>query len=108
MSTQEHSAPFSLAQLLIELSGDLEKREQFQRDPAPFLANGNFSDEQIDALLSRNPAAVRQAFGLAAGGPGEDGGNIQPQKAPKKKKKTVPKKKKTTKAPAKKKTRPKK
>lgn len=107
MSTHENSAPFSLAQLLIDLSGDLDKREQFQRDPAPFLANGGFTADQIDALLSRDPGAVRHAFSLAPGGPGEDGGNIREEKKPKKKKKTVPKKK-TSKAPAKKKTRPKK
>ena len=94
MSTQENAVPFSLAHLLIELSQDVEKREEFQRDPSSFLANRSLKPTELDALLSRDPHLIRSAFGLYANGiPGLDG--ILPSKPKKKpaKKKKVPKKK---------------
>jgi hypothetical protein len=82
LSTQENAVPFSLAHLLIELSQDTEKREEFRRDPSSFLANHTLSAEQLDAILSRDPHLLRSAFGMYANGVGLDG---QPLKKPKKK-----------------------
>jgi hypothetical protein len=97
MSTHENALPSSLAHLLIELSQDSEKREQFKNDPSLFLGNGDFRPEQIEALLSRDPDMIRLAFGLRAANPLLE--EIRPpaekKKVPKKKvpKKKVPKKK---------------
>ena len=98
MSTQEHAVPFSLAHLLIELSQDGEKREQFQHDPSSFLANHTFSANEVDALLSRDPHLLRSAFGLYVNGiPGVDGLAQAPKKKKPAKKKKKPAKKKSTK-----------
>ena len=72
MSTQENSVPLSLAHLLIELSQDIEKREQFRQNPSPFLANNAFSPKEIKALLSRDSQAIKQAFGLNLANAGLD------------------------------------
>ena len=98
MSTHENALPSSLAHLLIELSQNTEKREQFKNDPFLFLEDSGFRPEQIDALLSRDPEMIRLAFGIDAAQPPL--GVIRPpaeekKKVPKKKvpKKKVPKKK---------------
>ncbi|HEY2383408.1 MAG TPA: hypothetical protein VGK48_19710 [Terriglobia bacterium] len=72
MSTQENPVPLNLAHLLVELSQNIEKREQFRRNPSPFLANNEFNPKEIEALLSRDSQAVRQAFGLSLGHAGLD------------------------------------
>ena len=88
MSTHENALPSSLAHLLIELSQDSEKREQFKNDPSLFLGDGNFRPEQIEALLSRDPEIIRLAFGIQASNP-----LLAEIRPPAKKKKKVPKKK---------------
>ena len=70
MSTQETPVPSKVAHLLIELSQDLEKRERFRRNPSSFLGNNAFNPKEIEALLSRNPQALREAFGLSLTNPG--------------------------------------
>jgi hypothetical protein len=72
MSTQQNEIPSSLAQLLIELSQDVDKKEQFRKSPSSFLENGNFNAKEIEALLSRDPHSVRSAFGLSLGQAGLD------------------------------------
>jgi hypothetical protein len=93
MSTHENALPSSLAHLLIELSQDTEKREQFKNDPSLFLGDGGFRPEQIEALLSRDPEMIRLAFGMRAANPLLE--TPSEKKPPKKKvpKKKVPKKK---------------
>jgi hypothetical protein len=88
MSTHENALPSSLAQLLIELSQDTEKREQFKNDPSLFLGDGGFRPEQIEALLSRDSEMIRLAFGIEAATP-----LLEDIRMPAKKKKKVPKKK---------------
>jgi hypothetical protein len=88
MSTHENALPSSLAHLLIELSQDSEKREQFKNDPSVFLGSGDFRPEQIEALLSRDPDAIRLAFGIKAANP-----LLEEIRPPAEKKKKVPKKK---------------
>ena len=109
MSTHENALPSSLAHLLIELSQNTEKREQFKNDPFLFLEDSGFRPEQIDALLSRDPEMIRLAFGIDAAQPplgvirtpAEEKKKVPKKKVPKKKvpkkkvaKKKVPKKKK--------------
>jgi hypothetical protein len=109
VSTQENAVPSSLAHLLIELSQDSEKREEFRRDPSPFLANYSFSAKEINALLSRDLHLLRSAFGLRVdGNPGVDGlddlvRSIVRDELKKSKKKKKPSKKKKDKGPKKKK-----
>ena len=97
MSTHENALPSSLAHLLIELSQDTEKREQFKNNPSLFLGDGAFRPEQIEALLSRDPEMIRFAFGIEAATPLLEGLRTpaKKKKVPKKKvpKKKVPKKK---------------
>jgi hypothetical protein len=88
MSTHENALPSSLAHLLIELSQDTEKREQFKNNPSLFLGGGAFRPEQIEALLSRDPEMIRLAFGIEAATP-----LLEEIRPPAKKKKKVPKKK---------------
>jgi hypothetical protein len=109
MSTHENALPSSLAHLLIELSQDIEKREQFKNNPSLFLGDGDFRPEQIEALLSRDPEMIRLAFSImdtdpplaAIRPPAEKKKKVPKKKVPKKKvpkkkvaKKKVPKKKK--------------
>jgi hypothetical protein len=102
MSTHENALPSSLAHLLIELSQNTEKREQFKNDPSLFLGDSGFRPEQIDALLSRDPEMIRLAFGIEAANPplglirtpDEEEKKVPKKKVPKKKvPKKVPKKK---------------
>ena len=88
MSTHENASPSSLAHLLIELSQDTEKREQFKNDPSVFVGNAGFRPEQIEALLSRDPEMIKHAFGIQAANP-----LLAEIRPPAKKKKKVPKKK---------------
>jgi len=88
MSTHENALPSSLAHLLIELSQDTEKRDQFKNDPSLFLVDVNFRPEQIEALLSRDPEMIRLAFGIQTSNP-----LLAEIRPPAKKKKKVPKKK---------------
>jgi len=88
MSTHENALPSSLAHLLIELSQDTEKRDQFKNDPSLFLVDVNFRPEQIEALLSRDPEMIKFAFGIQAANP-----LLAEIRPPAKKKKKVPKKK---------------
>ena len=101
MSTHENVSPSSLAHLFIELSQDTGKREQFKNDPSLFLGDGGFRPEQIEALLSRDPEAIRLAFGFDPSDP-----PLEAIRRPAKKKKKVPKKRvPKTKIPKKKVTR---
>ena len=72
MSTHENGVPSSLAHLLIELSQDVEKREEFRRDPVAFLANHTFDSNEIEALLSRDPHQLRRAFAIDQSDPALD------------------------------------
>jgi hypothetical protein len=98
MSTQENAVPSSLAHLLIELSRDIEKREEFRRDPVTFLGNHTFNSKELKALLSGDPHQLRSAFGLRADIPGLEGHedfirDIVRDEIKKSKKKKPPKKK---------------
>lgn len=97
MSTQENSVS-NLAHLLIEVSQDIEKREQFRRNPSSFLGKNVFNPKEIDALLSRDSQAIRQAFGLSLGSAGLEANEdfireIVRDEIKKSKKKKPPKKK---------------
>ena len=93
MSIHENALPSSLAHLLIELSQNTEKREQFKNDPSLFLGDSGFRPEQIDALLSRDPEMIRLAFGIQAFNPLLAEIRLLAKKKKKVPKKKVPKKK---------------
>jgi hypothetical protein len=68
---------------LVELSINSQMLAQFEADPDGTISAAGLSLEEKEALISRDPAAVRRLLGAAAQGQAP---NI-PKKKPKKKKK---------------------
>jgi len=71
---------------LVELSINPQMLAQFEADPVGTVSAAGLSLEEKEALISRDPAAVRRLLGAAATGQA-------PNKPPKKKKKATKKKK---------------
>jgi hypothetical protein len=70
---------------LVELSVNSQMLAQFQADPVGTISAAGLSLEEREALISRDPAAVRRLLGAAKGQLPNGSGKPKKPKKPKKK-----------------------